>query len=165
MFGAATTLCNLGFLYRSREMHGKAALVLREAFELQRIVLGFQHPSVLSTLDCLADACANSSQSVAALRNYNEIMARMRESRNSGGKRRRRAEALLLYKISQVHRVQNDREAQIDKLTQALKTVRSISDLQEPTNDDELLTRLQDRIQVELKQAKEELKMTPLDWI
>jgi hypothetical protein len=48
---------------------------------------------------------------------------------------------------------------------QALKTVRSISDLQEPTNDDELLTRLQDRIQVELKQAKEELKMTPLDWI
>lgn len=34
MFGAATTLCNLGYLYRYREMHEKAALVLKEALSV-----------------------------------------------------------------------------------------------------------------------------------
>jgi tetratricopeptide (TPR) repeat protein len=34
MFGAATTLCNLGYLYRFRERHQKAALVLKEALEV-----------------------------------------------------------------------------------------------------------------------------------
>lgn len=33
-FGAATTLCNLGYLYRYRQMHQKAALVLREALSV-----------------------------------------------------------------------------------------------------------------------------------
>lgn len=165
MFGTATTLCNLGFLYRSRSMHGKAALVLREAFELQRIVLGFHHPIVLSTLDCLADACTNSSQSVAGLRNYHEILTRIQEPGSSKGKRRRRAEALLLYKISQVHRQQNDREAQIDRLTQAFNTVRTISNWQDPENDSELVTRLVHLIEADLKQAKDELTMTPMEWI
>ena len=36
-FAAATTLCNLGYLYRNQEMHEKAALVLREALEVSRI--------------------------------------------------------------------------------------------------------------------------------
>lgn len=34
MFGTATTLCNLGYLYRYREMHQKAALVLKEALSV-----------------------------------------------------------------------------------------------------------------------------------
>ena len=35
LFGAATTLCNLGYLYRIRDMHEKAALVLREALSVR----------------------------------------------------------------------------------------------------------------------------------
>jgi serine/threonine-protein kinase len=34
MFGAATTLCNLGYLYRYRGEPGKAALVLKEAVDV-----------------------------------------------------------------------------------------------------------------------------------
>ena len=33
-FGAATTLCNLGYLYRHRDMHERAVQVLREAAEV-----------------------------------------------------------------------------------------------------------------------------------
>ena len=35
MFGTATTLCNLGYLYKIRDMHKKAALVLKEALEVR----------------------------------------------------------------------------------------------------------------------------------
>ena len=34
-FAASTTLCNLGYLYRNRNMHEKAALVLREALSVR----------------------------------------------------------------------------------------------------------------------------------
>lgn len=39
MFGAATTLCNLGYLYKNRDMHEKAALVLREALTVSSVLL------------------------------------------------------------------------------------------------------------------------------
>ena len=55
MFGTATTLCNLGYLYRYRDMHGKAALVLKEASVLQEAVLGKSHATVLLTMDNLAN--------------------------------------------------------------------------------------------------------------
>lgn len=35
-FGAAATLCNLGYLYRYRGMHERAAQVLREAVDVSR---------------------------------------------------------------------------------------------------------------------------------
>jgi tetratricopeptide (TPR) repeat protein len=46
MFGTATTLCNLGYLYRYREMHQKVAMVLKEALSVSvliRIVHGSLH--------------------------------------------------------------------------------------------------------------------------
>jgi tetratricopeptide (TPR) repeat protein len=43
-FAAATTLCNLGYLYRNRDMHEKAALVLREALSVsEALVFILQH--------------------------------------------------------------------------------------------------------------------------
>jgi tetratricopeptide (TPR) repeat protein len=39
MFGAATTLCNLGYLYRHRDMPEKAALVLEEALGVSQIIV------------------------------------------------------------------------------------------------------------------------------
>lgn len=38
-FAAATTLCNLGYLYRNRDMHEKAALVLREALSVSQAIV------------------------------------------------------------------------------------------------------------------------------
>ena len=49
-FGAATTLCNLGYLYRHRDMHERAAQVLREAADVS-FPCGFV-VVVLSILDC-----------------------------------------------------------------------------------------------------------------
>lgn len=34
MYGAASTLCNLGYLYQHREMHQKVTIVLKEALDV-----------------------------------------------------------------------------------------------------------------------------------
>ena len=34
MYGAASTLCNLGYLYQHREMHQKVTVVLKEALDV-----------------------------------------------------------------------------------------------------------------------------------
>ena len=38
LFGAATTLCNLGYLYRLRKMHKNAAIVLKESLQVRTSV-------------------------------------------------------------------------------------------------------------------------------
>lgn len=45
MFGAATTLCNLGFLYRHRNMPEKAALLLEEALGVSQFIVLFSTTS------------------------------------------------------------------------------------------------------------------------
>ena len=128
MLATATTLCNLGYLYRHRELNGKAALVLREAADLQEIVLGSSNPAVLSTLDCLADSCANGGQTTDALRFYNIILTRYRVGGAPNSQTVLRAESVLLYKMSRAHRQRNDRESQLDTLKLALRSVRALSD-------------------------------------
>ena len=56
LFGAATTLCNLGYLYSVRGMHQRATVVLLEALSLQEQVLGEKNTTVLATLDNLAES-------------------------------------------------------------------------------------------------------------
>ena len=127
LFGTATTLCNLGYLYRYRDMHAKATLVLKEALDLQERVLGRSHATVLSTLDNLADSCANSGHAADALKYYNTVLERFRVLGSSTPSTRKglRAEAVLLYKMSRVHRQRNDREAQLDTLKLALRSIRA----------------------------------------
>lgn len=130
MFGTATTLCNLGYLYRFRDMHEKAATVLKEAAALQEAVLGKNHATVLSTLDNLADSCSNSGNGNEALKYYNVVLERFRA--NSHGERNcrvLRAEAVLHYKMSRVHRLRNDRENQLSSLELALTAVRSCTNI------------------------------------
>ena len=127
MFATATTLCNLGYLYRYRDMHAKAATVLKEAVELQEVVLGRSHATVLSTLDNLADSCANSGNATDALRYYNLVLVRFRAAGGKDSKKFHRAEGVLLYKMSRVHRQQKDRPAQLDTLKRALAAVRECS--------------------------------------
>jgi tetratricopeptide (TPR) repeat protein len=51
IFGASTTLQNLGYLYGKRGMYEKAAMVLRESLSLQERIMPPEHPTVLITLE------------------------------------------------------------------------------------------------------------------
>ena len=161
MFATATTLCNLGFLYRLRDMHSKATLVLKEALDLQESVLGRLHSTVLSTLDNLADSCANSGQAADALKHYSAVYERFRALKGSGGKNVLRAEAVLLYKMSRVHRQRNDRESQLEKLQLALRAVRAYPETAEDSQTDTL----ERRIQYDIRTCREQLEKEELEWI
>eukprot|EP00977_Amphora_coffeiformis_P013721 scaffold3666_cov160-Amphora_coffeaeformis.AAC.2 len=162
MFGAATTLCNLGYLYRYRGMHAKAAVVLKEAVDLQETVLGRSHATVLSTLDNLADSCASSGQAVDSLRHYNTILTRFRVGGRSGSQKLLRAEAVLLYKMSRVHRQRNDFESQLDSLKLALRAVRALSD---PANGGGNADGLERRIQYDIRSCRERIEKSDLKWV
>lgn len=139
LFGTATTLCNLGYLYRFRDMHEKAAVVLREAVELQESVLGKSHATVLSTLDNLADSCSHYGNGSEALKYYTMVLHRFRvnssNSTSTSNMKVLRAESVLHYKMSRVHRMRNDRENQLTSLQQALRALRSYNNNpQQPTS-------------------------------
>ena len=158
MFGTATTLCNLGYLYRYRDMHGKASLVLKEAVDLQESVLGRSHATVLSTLDNLADSYANSGHAVDALRTYNMILERFRVGGRSENGKMARAEAVLLYKMSRVHRQRNDRAAQLDSLKLAMRAIRTFGTDKKPDS-------LERRIQYDIRACREQLEKDELKWV
>jgi tetratricopeptide (TPR) repeat protein len=193
LFATATTLCNLGYLYRFRDMHSKAASVLREAVELQERVLGRTHSTVLSTLDNLADSCANSGQTGDALKYYSMVLERFKAVTRSGGgsggsgsnnssENVPRAEAVLLYKMSRVHRQRNDREAQLSALKLALRAVRA-QPLPPPPpaptsppafhggrhdrDDDQhrQVDTLERRIQYDIRTCREQLEKEELEWV
>lgn len=164
MFGTATTLCNLGYLYRYRDMHGKAVSVLEEAVELQERVLGPSHATVLSTLDNLADSCANCGNSTDALKHYNVVLNRFRTNRTKqvGDRNSKlfRAEAVLLYKMSRVYRRQNDREEQLNMLKSALQAIRQYS-----ASSDGRIDTLERRIHYDIRALREQCEKDELKWI
>lgn len=128
MFATATTLCNLGYLYRFRDMHAKATFVLKEALGMQEKVLGKSNAAVLSTLDNLADSCANSGNIPQALTYYETVLSRI-SSRDGAGQNSHRAKAVLLYKISRVYRKLSNWNEQLQRLKEALEVTRSQPDL------------------------------------
>ena len=80
LLGATTTLCNLGYLYTHRGVHGKAAaLVLEEALSLQEKVFLDDpcHPTLLSILDSLADSHGKNGDNVNAVKRYKDIIGRL----------------------------------------------------------------------------------------
>lgn len=161
MFGTATTLCNLGYLYRYRDMHAKAASVLKEAVELQERVLGPSHATVLSTIDNLADSCANSGNASDALKYYNLVLGRFRAGGSGDdSKRLHRAEAVLLYKISRVHRQQSDLQAQLNILKLALQAIRQYSASLNGRTDT-----LERRIHYDIRACRERYEKEELKWI
>jgi tetratricopeptide (TPR) repeat protein len=158
MFGTATTLCNLGYLYRFRDMHDKASLVLKEAVCLQERVLGTSHATVLSTMDNLADSYANNGQAVDALNTYDAILERFRQEGQSTGKKMYRAEAVLLFKMSRVHQQRIDRDAQLDALKLALRAIRGFSNGEAPDS-------LERRIQQDIRACREQIEKDQLKWV
>eukprot|EP00563_Minutocellus_polymorphus_P003833 CAMPEP_0181036952 /NCGR_PEP_ID=MMETSP1070-20121207/9141_1 /TAXON_ID=265543 /ORGANISM="Minutocellus polymorphus, Strain NH13" /LENGTH=2032 /DNA_ID=CAMNT_0023114633 /DNA_START=338 /DNA_END=6437 /DNA_ORIENTATION=+ len=119
--GMSTTLSNLGYLYKSQGRHVKSVAALKEALVLQESVLGKHHPTVLSTLDSLAEASARINESQDAIRHYNSCLIRYNAWAKSGqmSSEQRRGSAIVLFKISRVHLKQKDFDASHRKLKEA----------------------------------------------
>lgn len=158
LFAVATTLCNLGYLYRVRDNHAKAAMVLKEAVALQEVVLGRYHATVLSTLDNLADSCASSGQAAEALKLYGTVLSRFETGENSDNDKVLRAKAVLLYKMSRVHRSRNDLSSQLESLQLALKAVKS-------TGAESAMNDLERKIQSDIRACREKAEKVDLDWV
>ena len=158
LFGTATTLCNLGYLYTYREMDEKASLVLKEAAELQERVIGPSHPTVLSTLDSLADSYGKSGDNVNAMDCYKEIANRLKQRERDGNQlssRKQRALAIVCYKISRMHRKQNDFEAAFRMLSESWHFVNKIG-----------APDLLDRIKKEIDEVQDALALkNGMNWL
>lgn len=156
LFGTATTLCNLGYLYTYRSMNEKASLVLKEAAELQERVIGSSHPTVLSSLDALADSYTKSGDNVNAMKCHKDIISRLERRERDGNElspRKRRALAIVHYKMSRILRKQNDFKAALRTLSESWGYV---SEIGAPD--------LLNRIKNEIEEVKVALK-TDMDWL
>jgi hypothetical protein len=105
---------------------------------------------VLSTIDSLAESLSLSSNCVDALRWYDVILER------SVGVHR--AEAVVFYKMSKVHSIQNDVDAMLSKLQLALRAVRSM-------NGGEAEKQLDEQINVDISKCRVELQKRKLEWV
>lgn len=159
MFATATTLCNLGYLYRYRDMHAKASNVLKEAVEMQERVLGRSHATVLTTMDNLADSCANSGQAAAALQYYKMLFMRFRSSGGKDSSKYHRAEAILHYKMSRVYRQIKKGKSQLDSLKLALA---AMSLYTKSTGDNNGSDTLERRIKFDIRACREQLEKAAL---
>jgi len=155
LFGAATTLSNLGYLYTSRGLHAKTCLVLKEAVDMQQRVLGKSNPTVLSMMDSLGDSYSRSLENKRALACYKEIVARLEEGAGEDHEfnyRKKEALATVLFKMSRLLHNQNDLEAAIRLLQNSIEYVR----------DNPILL---EKVQNELNEVKESMKKCDFDWL
>jgi hypothetical protein len=89
-------------------------------------VLGETNATVLSTLDNLADSCANAGSYETALSHYQDVLRRFEAGPyQASGPKTARAKAVLLYKMSRVFRKQGDVHGQLDHLKMSLRYIRS----------------------------------------
>jgi flavorubredoxin len=161
-------------------MQEKAAVVLREALsvsvcmrvfllcnknkisqiiflfvQLQEKVLGPHHPTVMSTLDSLADTCAAANHGPLGLKYYNEILERFHDQEEES----KLEEAVIFYKMSKIHKQANDLESQLTKLHFASKVL-----LMEDSMTNER-KQLEHQIQVDIRSARKEFEEQELQWV
>jgi len=122
VFGASTTLQNLGYLYGKKKMHEKAAMVLRESLSLQERIMPPGHPTVLMTLETLAEACLDARRFVHALKCYRQLFERCQSSEPLDCMK----QAATLETMAVIHGHMNDPKSKRNKLEMALKFVRSM---------------------------------------
>jgi hypothetical protein len=118
-------------------------------------------------MDSFADACAKSGQGMAALRCYEKILERYQTSLNREEEvtKRTATEAILLFKMSRVHRLQNDREAELSKLEMALQAIRSIDERSLTDGERGELDRLAALISADIRRVDTELQTNNMDWL
>ena len=132
--GMSTTLSNLGYLYQSQGRHMKSVAALKEALVLQESILGKYHPTVIGTLDSLAEATARVNKYDDAIRLYNSCLIRHNASAKSGqmSSEQRCASVIVLFKISRVHMKQRDFDSAHRKLNEAMFYAKGLdADLEE----------------------------------
>jgi tetratricopeptide (TPR) repeat protein len=157
LFGIATTLCNLGFLYSSRGDHEKTSLVLKEAAGFQQRVFGPAHSTVLSIQDSLADSYGKSGDNLNALQTYKTIIAGLEGDERVGqplSSRKMRAIAIVFYKMSRICRKQNDHESALRFLCNSVSYVKELGAPQ-----------LLEKVEEEMDQVKQELHKAKFDWV
>jgi predicted regulator of amino acid metabolism with ACT domain len=108
---------------------------------------------------------AMSGNCAEALRQYNSILERFQEAPipANDSVARNRAEAVILYKMSKVHRKQNDIEAEVNKLELALRVVREIVATTE--KEAEQRERLETQILSDISKGRKELDSIDLEWV
>jgi hypothetical protein len=127
--------------------------MFRFLFQLLEKVLGPNHLTVMSTLDCLAEVCTVANHEPHALKYYTEYLDRLYEQDAAT-----EPQATTLFKMSKVHSKQNDLESQLNKLHLAVKTLRSDTMTKEGKE-------LERHIQVDLRLARQELEKQELEWV
>lgn len=128
--GMSTTLSNLGYLYQSQGRHMKSVAALKEALVLQESILGKYHPTVIGTLDSLAEATTRVNKYDDAIRLYNSCLIRHNASAKSGqmSSEQRCASVIVLFKISRVHMKQRDFDSAHRKLNEAMFYAKGLDD-------------------------------------
>mmetsp|Transcript_2525 Transcript_2525/g.3722 ORF Transcript_2525/g.3722 Transcript_2525/m.3722 type:complete len:1222 (+) Transcript_2525:77-3742(+) len=150
LLGAATTLCNLGYLYQCRKKHQKVAVFFKEALDLQMCVLGETHPTVLTTMESLADALSFSEVFSQGLWNYSYIISKLNEGQAIENKFE--TEAIVFYKMAKVHRKEHDFEAELEKLQLAQESAQKICVRSEKEKNTK--TKLEHLIQVGIRYCR-----------
>jgi hypothetical protein len=117
-------------------------------------------------MDSFADAFAKSGQGTVALRYYEEILERYQTTLNGEEVTKRTGtEATLLFKMSRVHRLQNDREAELSKLEMALQAIRSIDERSMTGEERGEIDRLAVLISADIRRVDAELETNNMDWL
>jgi hypothetical protein len=116
--------------------------------QLKEKVLGPHHPTVMSTLDSLADTCAAGNHGTLGLKYYNEILERFYDQEDES----KLQEAVIFYKMSKIHKQANDLEPQLNKLLFASKVLRMEDSLTQEGKQ------LEHQIEVDIQLAQQELE-------
>lgn len=145
IFGASTTLQNLGFLYGKRDMYEKAAMVLRESLSLQERIMYPEHPTVLSTLESLAETCLDAQRFSHALKYYTQLFDRSQSMKSVNSLK----QATTLQTIATIYCHLGDNSEQKKKLEMALRIIRSDNDTSDTATVDRVA--IEKKIQMDLE--------------
>ena len=111
----------------------------------------------MSTMDSLADVTAKGNDPGEALKYYKELLTRYRAVlKMEEGNRNKRSgtEAILLYKMSRVHRLRQDYASELSDLQKAVAAIRSIDDTSMSSEERADIDRLAALILEDMKKCK-----------
>ena len=131
--------------------------------QIQEDILGGTHPTVLSTLDSLAEALGSSGQAEEAYKTQEMILKRFQTTEPVGSRRLYRAQAGLKYKMSKSAKQMNNRDNQIKNLQQALQAVRLLEETSEAARNQ--ANALEKRILSDLREARGSMESNELNWV
>ena len=120
--------------------------------------MGPNHPTVLATFGTLADACVCANHGTVALKYYEEILERLNERDEDDS---RLQEAVILHKMSKIHKQHGDLQSELTKLQRASRVLR----LDSRTSMSKQAEDLDHVIQVDLREARQTLEAKELQWV